>query len=172
MAIGLEIRIKRLEAKVQELNEREAIRDLRYRYHEYVNEGKFTRIAGLFTVNGELAFGLLGHAKGRAQISAFFRGLGPESSRAAQPSRPRLTRVRQFIHNHMIEIDGDRASGFAYLEAKPVYNGESYVVAARYDDEYVKQNGKWKFKKMSLKPFFMVPLKEGWAGDDLLKMGR
>jgi len=109
MAIGLEIRIKRLEAKVQELNEREAIRDLRYRYHEYVNEGKFTRIAGLFTVNGELAFGLLGHAKGRAQISAFFRGLGPESSRAAQPSRPRLTRVRQFIHNHMIEIDGDRA---------------------------------------------------------------
>jgi hypothetical protein len=25
---------------------------------------------------------------------------------------------------------------------------------------------------MSLTPFFMVPLKEGWAGDDLLKMGR
>ena len=69
-------------------------------------------------------------------------------------------------------VHGDRADGYAYLEAKPVYNGEAYVVAARYNDEYVKRDGKWRFSKMSLTPFFMVPLKEGWAGDDLLKMGR
>ena len=80
--------------------------------------------------------------------------------------------VRQFIHNHVLKVNGDRATGYAYLEAKPVYNGESYVVAARYNDEYVKRDGRWRFTKMSLTPFFMVPLKEGWAGDDLLKMGR
>ena len=83
-----------------------------------------------------------------------------------------LYRVRQFIHNHVLKVNGDRASGYAYLEAKPVYNGESYVVAARYNDEYIKRDGRWRFSKMSLTPFFMVPLKEGWAGDDLLKMGR
>ena len=43
----------------------------------------------------------------------------------------------------MIRLHGDNADGYAYLEAKPVYNGESYVVAARYDDEYVKRNGHW-----------------------------
>jgi len=83
-----------------------------------------------------------------------------------------LYRVKQFIHNHVLKVNGDRAEGYAYLEAKPVYNGESYVVAARYNDEYAKRNGQWRFTKMSLTPFFMVPLKEGWAGDDLLKMGR
>ncbi len=37
MAQDLEARVKALEATVQELRDREAIRDLRYRYHEYVN---------------------------------------------------------------------------------------------------------------------------------------
>ena len=45
MAQDLEARFKELEAKVQELYDREAIRDLRYRYHEYVNEGKFAALS-------------------------------------------------------------------------------------------------------------------------------
>jgi len=172
VAISLEDRVRELEAKVAELSEREAIRALRLRYHECVNEVKTAEIPDLFSEDGELEFGHLGRAKGRDQIKAFFSGLGASrSGQAAQPRRG-LYRVRQFIHNHVINLHGDRADGFAYLEAKPVYNGESYVVAARYDDEYVKRDGHWKFSRMSLKPYFMVPLKEGWAGDDLLKMGR
>ena len=46
MAQDLEVRVKALEATVQELRDREAIRDLRYRYHEYVNEGKFADLQG------------------------------------------------------------------------------------------------------------------------------
>ena len=171
MATNLEDRVRELEAKVAELSEREAIRDLRFRYHECINEAKMPEIADLFTEDGELEFGHLGRAKGRDQINAFFSGLGGRPAQAGQPKRG-LYRVKQFIHNHVIHLHGDRADGFAYLEAKPVYNGESYVVAARYNDEYVKQGGHWKFSKMSLTPYFMVPLKEGWSGDDLLKMGR
>jgi hypothetical protein len=171
MATSLEDRIRNLEAKVSELNEREAIRDLRMRYHECINDGKVAEIPDLFSEDGELEFGHLGTAKGRDQIREFFSGLGSRRSENGQPRRG-LYRVRQFIHNHVIHIHGDRADGFAYLEAKPVYNGESYVVAARYNDEYVKRDGQWKFSKMSLTPYFMVPMKDGWAGDDLLKMGR
>ena len=171
MAINLEDRVKELEAKVAELYDREAIRDLRFRYHECINEAHLAEIPELFTDDGELEFGHLGKANGREQIKAFFSGLG--SARTADGSRTRgLYRVRQFIHNHVLKINGERAAGYAYLEAKPVYNGESYVVAARYNDEYVKRDGHWLFSKMSLTPFFMVPLKEGWAGADLLKMGR
>ena len=171
MPADLEARVAALESKVRELTDIEAIRDLRFRYHEYINEAKFTEIAGLFTEEGELLFGHLGNAHGREEINRFFAGLlvKPDGQNKMRP--PRLSRVRQFIHNHVVEVHGDRATGFAYLEAKPVYKGESYVVAARYDDEYVRQNGKWKFKKMALTPYFMVPLKEGWAQEDLLKMG-
>jgi len=171
MARTLEDRIVELEAKVAELNDREAIRDLRFRYHECINEAQMGEIPDLFTEDGELEFGHLGRAKGREQIKAFFSGLGERRTSQSREPRRGLYRVRQFIHNHVVNLHGNRADGYAYLEAKPVYNGESYVVAARYNDEYVKRDGKWKFSKMSLTPFFMVPLKEGWAGDDLLKMG-
>jgi hypothetical protein len=171
MAADLEARISALESKVNELVDIEAIRDLRFRYHEYINEAKFSEIASLFTEDGDLLFGHLGNAHGHDEINRFFGGLLTKPDAAGKSKTPRLSRVRQFIHNHMVEIHGDRASGFSYLEAKPVYKGESYVVAARYDDEYVRHNGQWKFKKMALTPYFMVPLKEGWAQDDLLKMG-
>jgi hypothetical protein len=38
-------------------------------------------------------------------------------------------------------------------------------------DEYVKRRARWYFKKVKLTPYFMVPLKEGWA-EDKIKTGR
>jgi hypothetical protein len=169
MAADLETRVKELEAKVQELNDREAVRDLRYRYHEYVNEGKFNDIPNLFTEDGELDFAHLGKGKGREGLLKFFGALNEKPSEANK-NQPRITWVKQFIHNHVVHLHGNTGHGFSYLEAKPIFNGEAYLVAARYDDEYVKQNGQWKFKKMTLVPYFMVPLKEGWAQEDRLKM--
>ncbi|MGH7000810.1 MAG: nuclear transport factor 2 family protein [Stellaceae bacterium] len=169
MAADLEARVKELEAKLQQVTDREAIRNLRYRYHEYVNEGKFKDIPSLFTEDGELDFAHLGKANGHSEIQKFFGGLTGDAS-AGEKSRPRITWVKQFIHNLVVQLHGDHAHGFSYLEAKPIYGGEAFLVAARYDDDYVKHNGEWKFKKMSLLPYFMVPLKEGWAQEDKLKM--
>jgi hypothetical protein len=169
MAADLETRVRELEKMVLDLRDREAIRDLRYRYHEYVNEGRFGDIPGLFTADGELDFAHLGKANGSAEIARFFGALGSTPA-PGEKNRPRITWVKQFIHNHTIQLNGDHGQGFAYLEAKPIYNGEAFLVAARYDDEYVRLDGAWKFKKMSLVPYFMVPLKEGWAQEDRLKM--
>ena len=60
----------------------------------------------------------------------------------------------------------------SYLEAKPIFNGESFLVAARFDDEYIREGGRWCFRKMTLVPYFMVPLREGWAGDNVIQMVR
>ncbi len=38
--------------------------------------------------------------------------------------------------------------------------------------KYVRQDGKWRFARMDFIPYFTVPFDEGWAQDDLLKMGR
>jgi len=80
--------------------------------------------------------------------------------------------VKQFIHNHIVQVDGSTGTGLSYLFATSVYNGESYLVAGRFDDEYVKENGRWYFKKVKLTPYYMVPLKEGWAQEERIKMGR
>jgi SnoaL-like protein len=169
MASDLDAKVKELEAKVQELYDREAVRDLRYRYHEYINEGKFDQIHELFTEDGEIDFAHLGKGKGHEEITRFYSAINAKPS-AADKSFPRITWVKQFIHNHVVHLHGNTGSGISYMEAKPVFNGESFLVAARIDDEYVKQNGQWKLKKMTLVPYFMVPLKEGWAQEDRLKM--
>jgi len=161
MAADLEQRIKQLEAKVQELSDREAIHELRYYYHEYINTGRLSDIVGLFTEDGEYDFSHLGKGTGRAAQKKFFEGIGNY-----------ISTVKQFIHNHIVEVHGDTATGISYLEAKPVYKGESFLVAGRYDDEYVRHDGKWKYKKMKFTPYFMVPLKEGWAQEQKLKMGK
>ena len=165
MAADLEARVRELEAKVQELNDREDLRRLRYRYHEYINEGKFADIVDLFTEDGELEFGPLGKAKGREQMLKFFKALGPSKSKPAAARGPEFTFIKQYIHNHVVEISGDRGKGFSYLEARPLINGEAYMVAGRYDDEYVRVNGQWRFTRMNFTIHFAVPHKEGWAGE-------
>lgn len=164
------VRLADIEARLQAVEDREAIRTLRCRYHECINEAQLDAIPGLFTQDGVLDFGPLGHGRGRTEIAAFFGAVvGTGGAPGAPEDAPRLYRVKQFIHNHVVELSGDRATGYAYLFATPVYRGESYVVAARYDDEYVRQAGRWLFRVMRLTPYYLVPLKEGWAGDDLLR---
>ena len=160
MSKELEERIKRLEARVQELDDREAIRDLRYRYHECFNEGRYEDVPDLFTDDGEIDFAHLGRGKGKDYITTFFTQDIPTLSSS----------YKQFIHNIVLQVEGDRGKGFSYLEAKAVYSGESYLVCGRYDDEYVRVNGKWKFQKMYVTIYFMVPLSEGWAQEDRIKM--
>lgn len=158
----LAARVTALEAEVQRLRDRAEIQDLRFRYHVAVNESRPEAIAPLFARGGGLDFGPLGRASGQAEIAAFF---------AATLSDPAAF-VKQFIHNHLIELDGDRATGTSYLEARPVFEGESYLVAARYDDAYLREDGRWRFERMALMPFFIVPLREGWAEEPRIRLGR
>ena len=158
----LEARVQTLETKVHELQNRNEIQELRFRYHLAVNEKKPEMIPDLFAENGEIDFAHLGKAVGKAQVAAFYQ----------QALADLVPFVKQFIHNHIITVKGDTGTGLSYLEAKPIFNGESFLVAARFDDEYVRENGRWKFRKMTLVPYFMVPLKEGWAGPNKIQMVR
>ncbi len=106
-------------------------------------------------------FGYLGRGRGREELARLFEGA------------PRLLPfVKQFIHNHVLDVRGDRATGVSYLEAKSVSGGRAYFVAGRYDDVCVRRDGEWRFARMDFTPYFTVPFDEGWAQDDLLKMGR
>ena len=67
MTGDVDARLQALETRVQDLYDREAIRTLRYRYHECINEGKLAEIPDLFTEDGDLDFDYLGKAHGRAE---------------------------------------------------------------------------------------------------------
>ena len=158
----LEAQVRELEPQVQDLRDRTEIQGLRFRYHIAVNEKTPDMIKDLFAADGEIDFAHLGKAKGQTEVNTFYQ-------KALSDLVPF---VKQFIHNHVITVDGDTGTGLSYLEAKPIFKGESFLVAARFDDAYIRENSEWKFRKMTLVPFFMVPLREGWAGEDKIKMRR
>ena len=105
--------------------DREAIRDLPQRYCHYVWQQDVPAVVSLFTPDGEFdAGGAQPTAKGsEALLAAYTQGL------AALDPRP-------FIHNHVIDLEGDRATGTCYLELRATQDGQSVIAAGHYDDVY------------------------------------
>jgi len=150
----LRVRLQTLETQVAQLRDSEEIRALRQRYHAYVNEGQHALIGDLFSESGVVDFGELGRRVGREAIGRFF---------SEQLINEDLSFIKQFNHNHAVELAGDRASGFSYLEAKNVLAGEATLVAARYDDAYVRTAEGWRFQEMKLTLYFVAPFAQGWG---------
>jgi hypothetical protein len=48
------------------------------------------------------------------------------------------------IHNHVIELDGDQATGTCVVES-PVRAGKPTGFVSRYEDTYRRVNGRWLF---------------------------
>ena len=68
-------------------------------------------------------------------------------------SRNAIAGAQHIVANPLIEVDGDRARGVWYLIAAVTQNDGTTAsnwpgAAARYHEEYVKQNGEWKFRSV------------------------
>ena len=93
--------------------------------------------------------------RGRENIRAFFATFPVQSA-------------RQFIHSHVVDVQGDRGTGFSYLDGRPVRDGKSYYVVGRFDDEYIRLNGQWMFQRVVLSVHYMIEAAERW--DELIPL--
>ncbi|QFU75147.1 nuclear transport factor 2 family protein [Halioglobus maricola] len=60
--------------------------------------------------------------------------------------------------SHRFEINSDRATGHWYLqEFTRDLEGQSMFALSRYDDEYVRVNGRWLFKRRSYQFIYQGP---------------
>ncbi len=155
-------RLAALEHEVDTLRSIEAVRTLRNRYHEYVSENRYTELPGLFAADGSLDFDYLGKAAGPEKLAKFFGN-----------ADGLLQFIKQFIHAHTVELDGDTGSGVSYMEARTISAGEPFLVAGRYDDTYVRTPDGWRFQHMQFRFIYSVPFNDprAWAADDRLQMG-
>ena len=149
---SLNARIVELEKAVSRLDDIEALRRLRMTYHDYVNEGRWAEIANLFTEDASIDFGYVAIMKGREDIIEQFVDI---------PNHTDL--LKQFIHNHVVDVTGDTATGFLYLEAKYADKGESLFVAGKITDRYVRVNNRWLIQDTVTHLYFTTPLTKGWA---------
>jgi ketosteroid isomerase-like protein len=148
-----------LEQRLQRIEDTEAIRTLKSRYHTLVNDTEFEKVGDLFTKDAALDLGyLMPDGKtiiGKDAISAAFVAMKTARSQS---------QLKQFLHNHIVEIEGeDAASGTGLLLACYGVKEESFVVAGKYMEQYHRVDRAWLFQRMELALYFTVPLKKGWA---------
>ena len=60
-------------------------------------------------------------------------------------------------------VDGDRATGTWYLFQPCTYAEGNQAIwgSARYDEEYVRVDGRWMFKHLTLSSHFWTPFEKG-----------
>jgi uncharacterized protein (TIGR02246 family) len=121
-----------------EEEERSAIRELLATYCFHLDNYRFAEMAALFTEDGtwDTAFG---KGTGRAGIVAQAESIGTPG--AVRPKRVHLTT------NIVISLDGDSAtvvSNWSVIQNSA--NGPKIGSAGAYQDQVVKQDGKWLFQ--------------------------
>lgn len=151
-----------IEERLSELEAREAIRELKHEYC-YCNDVRdWERLMELFTDDAVWDGGeLYGVHRGRREIERFFRESVPR----------RLRFAVHMVTNPIIKVSGDRATGTWYLlEPMTLADGNKAVwFQARYDEEYVREGGRWKFKLIKLSAIFLTPYDKGWVKERFTK---
>ena len=149
------LRSKTLEQKIQELADREEIRDLIATYAHRVAHGLSN--ADLFTDDGTYINrrtpGSPGTVvRGRKELDAHFIAR-PGAAGTAMP----------MIHNTLISINEDEASAICSIELRVSDNGTSTIASGYYQDRLRREDGLWKFVMRDVTFFHWVPLQQGWA---------
>jgi len=70
------------------------------------------------------------------------------------------------IHNVMnpiIDVDGDTAKGDWHAIIVATEGGQAVWVFGKYEEEYVRLDGKWKFQHVRFVTAALCPYEEGWA---------
>jgi ketosteroid isomerase-like protein len=148
-----EDRLATLEARLRWLEDLEQIRELRMKYHQFVNDRVVHRLAEIYTEDGVLFLTPAVQATGRDEICALY-------ARIMQNNPLKM----QFIGNHMIELNGDEATGFSYLDSRFVGGGVSKMGASRLDETYRRTAEGWRISRTSAHVYFTVPVDADWLG--------
>src|SRR4051794_33079575 len=143
-----------LARRVQVLEDIEAIRKLKARYADACDrQYDSDTLASLFTEDAVWDGGTFGRYEGREAIRQFFAGVSSD-----------IPFAMHYMINPIIEVDGDRATGLWHLFQACTFAGDRPIWgAARYNEEYARVDGKWHFRRLTLKSSFWTPYEQGWV---------
>ncbi len=129
-----------LEQRITRLEDIEAIKQLKARYSHICDDmHNPDTIASVFAEDGIWESPDFGKAVGHGAIRELFRGFQRTFSFS-----------QHNMMNPVIEVNGNRATGIWYIMGPWTYteSKEEKWLALRYDDDYVKVNGVWKYQHL------------------------
>lgn len=125
------------------LADRAEIVDVTVRYALALDTKDFDALDDVFTPDARAD--LLEDLEGREAIKARIR-------RAIEP----LDRTQHLVGNHLVVVDGDRATCSSYLQSQHVRRaaegGPNFIVAGRYEDRLIRTSNGWRieFRRLSV----------------------
>ena len=137
------------------LSDIEAIKKLKAEYCDICDDDhNQERIVTIFAEDGIWEGEGATYAKGHAEIRKLFK-------RFAE----RISFSQHNVFNPRIEVKGSEAHGTWYFLGPFTFRkgNRQFWLAARYEDDYVKINGVWKFKHLRAIGRMAAPYEKGWA---------
>jgi SnoaL-like domain len=152
-----------LAAEVQRLADLDQIENLQRIYGFYVDKGQWSQAAALFSADAQFGIHGRGIYRGPARILEYLRAVGPEG---LQPGR--LYDQMQLQPITHVAADGTSARGRWHWFAQQARQGQFHEWATGvYENEYVKEGGTWKIRRLYLYPTMITPYEDGWGKTSL-----
>ena len=153
-----------LEARIDRLESIEAIKKLKHVYMNWCDLGyPPEKLGPLFETEAVWTSAVFGHHSGRAAIEEFFGGVSAQIVFAAH-----------LAMNFVIDVDGDTATGKwrILMPCTMMEDGQkvSRWILGDYEEEYVRADGTWLFRKIDFLVNFNVPSLESWAGQETVRV--
>jgi len=154
--------LKDLEARIRTLEDIESIKKLKATYCYLCDAGLTDKrnrdeLISHFTKDAKVDFGLGPDSRfeGTAGLETFFGTFVPMG----------VSFCMHMVHNPIIEVKGDKATGRWYYEAPTTdtSTGKAQWMAGTYEEGYVREHGEWKFASIKTKWKYISPYDEGWA---------
>ena len=165
MVRNMREQIRTLQVQVRTLQDIEEIKKLQRAYGHYLENWMTDEIVDLFSDSPDAVLSIqAGEFHGKEGVRRFFSHRGQNRGR----------RIPEFLHQVMqlspivdIAPDGETAKGRWYgfgATAAPTKDGvfQGWMNGV-YENEYVKENGKWKIKKIGWHMYFIAPYTVGWV---------
>jgi uncharacterized protein (TIGR02246 family) len=132
-----------LAARIQTLEDRDAIRALLVAYASTLDNRDFAGFEQLWAKDSEFLGGGGNTAKGPAAIRDLLRGL------LTKNGAPTPGRDFHLVMNQTIDVTGDTATGFSRgtWVSTNAENRLQVTIIANYYDQFVREDGRWKFKR-------------------------
>ena len=161
--------LEELEARVQRLEDIEAIKKLHRAYNYYVEHWQDEELIALFSEADDTSIevGELGLYTGKEGVRKFFVFSNHFLSETGTPP-PEFLHILMSL-DAIVDVDpgGKTAKGRWYgfgCNALPTPGGVIATwLSGIWENEFVKEDGVWKFKKLFWSTIFGAPYEDGWV---------
>jgi hypothetical protein len=158
--------IKELEARLQKLEDIEAIRKLQYAYGYYIQHWQEEELINLFSKTACIYMGKGGLYQGEQEIRMFFNFSNHYNTKAKKAPPEYLHQLMPLSGIIDVEIDGKtgkgRWYGFGVYAIPTEKKVQSLFGTGIWENEFIKEDGVWKFSRLSYSLTFSSFYEDGW----------